>query len=67
MEFGMNVFLMYASWLLTALCSVHVGAIAMGWDFCAPYHRGYQKYIDMVYGVAGVVSLAMFVWFMANK
>ncbi len=54
-----SIFMMRALWLLTSLASIRLGAKAMGFDYFSQYKQ-VMKMIDMVFGVAGVLSLISF-------
>ena len=52
-------------WLLTALCAVHEGMMALGYDVYSylglTANPERMKMISYVFGVAGVISLLMFI------
>lgn len=52
-------------WLLTALCALHEGLMALGYDLYSyvglTAHPEAAKIVSYVFGVAGLISLVMFV------
>ena len=52
-------------WLLTALCGLYVGLLALGYDLFGyvglATHPEAAKIVSYVFGVAGLISLLMFI------
>lgn len=55
-----HMILMYSSWVLTGICSLLAGLRVLGYDVLRPY-SAYQQTLDVLFGLAGAVSLAFFV------
>lgn len=48
---------------ITALCGIHVGLKALGYDFIGRVHflSSNALYIDYIFGIAGAVSLVLLI------
>lgn len=55
----MNLLIMKIAKVITAVASIHLGAAALGYDFCKKFH-GYKFYLDVISGIAGVIVLVGF-------
>ncbi len=52
----MMFIIMKVAKIITALASIHIGLMALGYDFCKRFH-GYKFFFDVLSGIAGVIVL----------
>ncbi len=54
-------------WLITALASIHIGLMALGYNVLDMAHISqFSRTIDYVIGVAGVISLLMMIMWLGS-
>ena len=54
-------------WVITALASIHIGLMAMGYNVLDMAHISqYSRTIDYIVGIAGVISLLMLIMMLGS-